>query len=621
MANGLAQTFYVDEPSSKLPGVFLTKIDLFFKEKPSNASKGVTVSINYVENGVPTEKQVPFSSVRLLPGSINVSETGALATTFVFEAPVYVQSEREYAIYVSPDGGDIGYEIWVSEVGGTDTVTNRQIYVNSSTGTLYTSSNGRQWSPYQNEDMKFKLYRAVFTSTSGTIKYSNANTEFIILSRPVTDTGARIPGGRYRREKTYVSNGAVTVSTNTVTAIGNTIVSVYPANASALFAANKMIYLRANNSAQTDIRTITSVPNANTIIINQSPTFNDSNASIGYLYANGGLYGYASFTGGSGAQLYESTANSTVNFRSLLANGGASGNALVIGSISGVSCNLALLTAARYSEFVPQFAFTSVPGTSTRITMKGTTYTGNTQTSNALDSNETTVNIDESYKFIDKTRIVLSRSDELYYNTGTKSLEVTAALTTTNTYLSPLFDDIKSSALTLQNLISYANSSIIEEEKEPRGGDLKNKYISKPIQILQEAEDLVVYLTAYRPLQTEIYAFCKLLNQNDSDQFNNKYWTLMEEITPKPYSSKADLQDFVELQYKLPTGTNSSNTTTAFVNTDNSNIVRYYTDGGSFYDGYNTYSIKIVLAVTEPPSSRAHIVPRVRDMRAIAVQA
>lgn len=619
--NGLAQTFYVDEPSNKLPGVFLTKLDLFFKQKPSNASKGITVSINYVENGFPTEKQVPFSSVRLLPSSINVSDTGLTATSFVFEAPVYVQSQQEYAIYVSPDGGDIGYEIWVSEVGKTDTVTNKQIFVNSSTGTLFTSANGRQWSPYQNEDMKFKLYRANFSSTTATIKYTNANTEFVLLSRPIADTGARIPGGSFRREKVFVSNGAVTVSSNTVTSIGNTSVNVYPANASAIFTANKMIYLRSNNSAQTDVRTITSVPNANTIIVNQSPTFNDSNASIGYLYANGGLYGFIAYTGGTGAQIYESTANSTVNYRSLLANGGASGNALLIGQISGVSANLSQLVGASYSEFVPQFAFTSVPGTTTQITMRGTGSTGNTETSNSLDNSQTTVIPDESYKFIDKLRIIRSRSDELYYNSGTKSLEVTATLTTTNTYISPMFDDIKSSGLTLYNLISVANSSLIENEKQPRGSNvMRNKYISKPVLLTQEAEDLVVYLTAYRPLSTELYVFCKLMNQNDPDQFNtSKYWTLMEEVTPKPYSSKANLDDIVELQYKLPTGTNSSNTVTAFVNTDNNNIVRYYTDDGSFYDGYSTYSIKIVLAVTNENTKQ--IVPRVRDMRAIAVQA
>ena len=618
MANGLAQTFYVDEPSSVLPGVYLTKIDLFFNQKSSDNTRGVTVSINYVENGVPTEKVVPFSRVRLLPDSITVSDTGAEPTTFIFDAPVFVQSEREYAIFVSPDGGDIEYELWVSEVGGTDTVTGRQIFVNSSTGSLFTSANGRQWTPYQNEDLKFRLHKAVFIPY-GTINYTNANTEYVRTSRPSQGaTGSIIPGSRISHEKVYVSNGEVVVSSNVVTEIGNTVINVYPANAQAIFAVNKMIYLRSNTAAQTDIRTVNTIPNANTITLSQSPTFDDGNASIGYLYANGGLYGTGFYAGGSDLIITNSTANSTVNFRSLLANGGAQGNALLIGALSGDSANLQTLVSVTYDEFVPQFAFTSVPGTTARLSMKGTQFNGTVNAATTIDSIATDVTVDNSYKFIDNTRFVKSRSDELYWDGGTKSLQVTATISTSNGFISPIFDDIKSSGLGLNNLVSLANSQLISNESQPRGGVLRNKYISKPVLLTQEAEDVVVYLSAYRPLDTEIYVFCKLLNAQDPEQFNSKYWTLMEEVTPIPYSSKADLQDYRELQFKMPTGNTATTTTTAFVNTDNNNIVRYYTEDGSFFDGYNTYSIKIILAVT---ADQTYIVPRVKDLRAIAVQA
>jgi hypothetical protein len=151
----------------------------------------------------------------------------------------------------------------------------------------------------------------------------------------------------------------------------------------------------------------------------------------------------------------------------------------------------------------------------------------------------------------------------------------------------------------------------------PAGGKMGNKYISKPVQLTTQAEDLVVYLSAYRPANTEVYVFCKLLHEEDSETIDNKYWTLMEEVSPKPYSSKVDLTDIKELQYTIPSGNSSTITATAFKNANNSDIIRYYDDNGdgSYFDGYNTFSVKIVLE-----SDQSHIVPRVGDMRAIAVQ-
>jgi hypothetical protein len=151
----------------------------------------------------------------------------------------------------------------------------------------------------------------------------------------------------------------------------------------------------------------------------------------------------------------------------------------------------------------------------------------------------------------------------------------------------------------------------------PAGGKMGNKYVSKTVLLTTEAEDLVVYLTAYRPANTEVYVFCKLLHQEDGETIDNKYWTLMEEVTPKPYSSKVDLSDMKELQYVIPSGDDATITATAFKNANNSNIVRYYDDNGdgSYFDGYSTFAIKIILE-----SDQSHIVPRVGDMRAIAVQ-
>jgi hypothetical protein len=74
------------------------------------------------------------------------------------------------------------------------------------------------------------------------------------------------------------------------------------------------------------------------------------------------------------------------------------------------------------------------------------------------------------------------------------------------------------------------------------------------------------------------------------------------EITPLASSDVASL-------YVVPQ--------TGFRDTSQSNVVSYYTSSGALFTYYKTFTIKIVLTSEEG----SHIVPRVSDMRAIALQA
>ena len=56
---------------------------------------------------------------------------------------------------------------------------------------------------------------------------------------------------------------------------------------------------------------------------------------------------------------------------------------------------------------------------------------------------------------------------------------------------------------------------------------------------------------------------------------------------------------------------------TGFKDRYQSNIVSYYTSTGALFHSYKTFSIKIVMTSEEG----SHIVPRIADMRAIALQA
>ena len=611
----IAQTFYVTDPTYDTPGIFVTFIQLFFGKLPVDNNVGITLAIHEVENGIPTQNIVPFAKCRYLTSTLRTIvpgyDTQAKLNSsidgvgFLFGVPPFLKTQTEYAMVISADGDNPDFELWTSELSKTDRGGKGTISTNPSTGVLMTSSNGRTWTAYQNEDLKFRIVRAKFPTLEGNLTFTNANTEF--LQREVLTNSKPF----LRGEKVFVSNGVIG-SSNVLTSKTSTTITITPANSAYLNATNKLIYLASNGQSQTDIRQILGVVNgaANTILtINASPTFNDNNATIGFLYSNGALYGEETYINGTrDLILKRSTANSTMNFRELYVSKNT--NPLLIGEISGTAANLYSLGVYVYDEIVPQFARAEPPKTDLTISFKGASLTSNT-----LDTSFINIDFDKNQKLVDKSRVVRSRSDELYFNSGTKSLQIKADFTSNTDYLTPTLNDIKRSALLIHNKVSRANSQLIINEASPSGGKMGNKYISKSVLLTQEAEDLVVYLTAYRPANTEIYVFCKLLNREDSESLDNKYWSLMEEVTPKPYSSKVDLSDNKELQYIISSGTGATLTPTAFLNSNNSSIVRYYNEGGSYFDGYNTFALKIILT-----SDQSYIVPRVGDMRAIAVQ-
>ena len=605
----LAQTFYVTDPTFENTGFYVTDVTLFLSKKPTDNNIGITVTINEVENGIPTSNIIPFAKCRYLPDVINTSTDGSTGVGFTFGIPIFLKCHTQYAIVVSADGDHPDYELWTGKIGEVDqsSASKTLIKTNSSVGVLLSSSDGRTWTAYQEEDLKFTISRAVFSSNSGNVIFTNANTDYLVRDS-ISQRNSFLNG-----ERIYVSNGVIG-STNVTTNSSSTTITVYPANSEYSNAANKLIYLATENYSQTDIRQILSIvnnPGSNTqITLNGAPTFTTTNASVGFLYSNGALYGDECYTSGPRHLiLYRSTANTTMNFRELFVSKNVS--PLLIGKMSGTAANLHGLAAVQYDEAVAQFAHSIPPKTNLQVSAKGLLAVSNT-----MDTDFIPLIFDKNQKFIDNLRYVRSRSDELYYASGTKSLQVKIQFNSeAQSMVTPLLNDIKQSMLLIHNRISKANTVLLDLETNPSGSQLPNTYISKPVELLQEAEDLIVYLTAYRPMNTDIHVYCKLLNQEDTDAFANKYWTLMEEVTPKPYSSKVELTDMRELQFKIPTGNSSITTTTGFLNANNSNVVRYYTNEGDYFDGYNTFAIKIILT-----ADQSFIVPRVDDMRAIAVQ-
>ena len=161
----LAQSFIVEEEG----GVFISSVDVFFRTKDDNIP--ISMQIRAMDNGYPSKSILPFSDVTITPDQVEISETASVVTKFTFKAPVYIKSSVEYCFVLLSDSNE--YEIWISRMGDIDVTGTRTISAQPYAGVLFKSQNASTWTADQYEDVKFTMYRANFTSTTGTVALNN----------------------------------------------------------------------------------------------------------------------------------------------------------------------------------------------------------------------------------------------------------------------------------------------------------------------------------------------------------------------------------------------------------------------------------------------------------------
>lgn len=193
----LAQTFFVDREE----GVFITKVAVYFKTKPTGAQNPspVALEIRPVENGYPSSSVVlPGATVVLTPNQVTLAavqtQDGVLAapTFFEFEEPIYLSGFTEYCIVLLTDTVD--YNVYVAQteafILGSD---ERRIGQQPSLGSLFKSQNATTWEPDQTKDLTFQLYRAVFSTSPAYAILENTDVPLQLLANnPIqVDSGSR----------------------------------------------------------------------------------------------------------------------------------------------------------------------------------------------------------------------------------------------------------------------------------------------------------------------------------------------------------------------------------------------------------------------------------------------
>lgn len=554
----IAQTFFIKQAMGLgSDSIFATRLDLYFRRR--SATNGVTVMLREVNNGFPSSQIIAFSKVHLNPEDVNVSEDSSVPTSIFFKAPVRLDAEKEYSIVVIPDASDPDYLIYTSKVGGNDFITGSAITQDWGDGVLFTSTNNRAWKSYQDEDLKFTIYRGNFNEPSGTLTLTNDDNEFLTLDNNI---------GIFKNgEKFYAIKG----STFTVGAVAGsvelsgTITGVNNGDFILIeFLAQKIIAKITDTNGITldrpvNFDTVTGDPytgnvTAKPIIVGNLTHFNVREPSFIVLEQSSARIG----------RIFEQ-------------------NDIVYGLSSGASATVQSVDDIVLSYIQPMIARTN--DSVTNVTMSGT----------FTDPNDANVQYVKSMPFNDRTafnnrgvRVYSKSNDPSKLNAFYFQFSLSNGANVTST---PIVD--VDTAMIFANQYKITNSA-----------NTTSKYVSKVVELLEDfdAEDFRMYVTGYKPLGSDIKVYMKFQNNYDPLPIESNDWVELEAIEGSTtFSSTTNLNDFREFVYQIPSS-------------DKVDSVVTYTNETGTYAGFKKFVIKI-----EMLSENIYDVPKLLDYRGLAL--
>lgn len=219
MSFNCAQSFKVPKNSAGgAAEVSITRIDLFFKQKPNAtgnrsgiSNPGVNIYVVPVTLGIPAMLEIDSApSARLSWSEVQISPTATIASKFSFPAPVQIHTDKEYAIVVrfdgdedfvlwknkigdrlvgssqvstAPDGNFVGsyfdYTAGAQQAAGIQANTNYVTTSTSNTQSLYPQANPDTWRPLADTDLKFLVNIARY-AFSGNVNMSTQNVSSMV---------------------------------------------------------------------------------------------------------------------------------------------------------------------------------------------------------------------------------------------------------------------------------------------------------------------------------------------------------------------------------------------------------------------------------------------------------
>lgn len=576
----VAYTYLVKAPEDE-EGIFVTGYDVFVQRK--SQTRGMWFELREMDAaGNITDMTIPGTEVHLDNNQVAVSNNGINNPTRVtFPAPVFLFNNKPYAFVVhSFDPGGLAVDpdtaIWISRLGETDINTGTVVTDRQKLGNFFQTTNNKQWDAVPDVDLTINIYRANFATGTSTFVIGNQPVEKFTLANVSSSLSTRI--GDH-----FVTGDVLTVtSANGTFSVGDIIRGVTSG-------------ANANGS-------VISVPGVNQYAM--SNTRYVIGEQVNAYYASNGAYKGISATvsaiANSTAVLTYYNETGAATYSEFVVSTGGFANNLVIQSVrdSGYNYRAEIQSVGKYNYSTVSLEPSVLDFVKTAISYEMDTYADGSTTAAGYEL----IHPSETYYFPEE-KVIYGKTEETNNGVG-HSNKVRVTFENNSQYVSPLLDLDSTHTIYIDNLIN-ANT---DGETGISGGQTLNKYISQTVTLAdgQDAEDIAIFLTAYRPPGTDVKVYVKLLNFQDSETISKKNWIELEKQAGGDivYSSIANRDNFKEFTFAPSSSVKSG---------PNGEV--QYTSGGTTYTGYKYFAVKIILTATNPA-----IVPRVADLRVIALQ-
>lgn len=572
-----AQTFIIDPAVVQYADqISITSVDLFFKQKPFGVGAdsgaldpGVTVYITPTAAGGAPNYGIldDFTSARKEFSEIVSSIDASVSTKFSFTVPIVIKTGIEYAVVIKPDLEE-SYVLWAATQG--------EINVESDTyspgvagkywGRYFELTNvSGTWQTLPYKDLKFQVNVARY-AYDGVIpedyqpefELYMKNYEFV--THNISASTGSFYGGEYVYQEKSVPDGTCDVVQ------GETIATTTSSGFAGLFSvAEDNAYIVVESTDRRDVRKVINVSNTdNTVTVDRPFTFSNAAANFistpvarAYISNNGRLVSNSD----NFLVLADSTANSTLRFTN---------NSILIGENSGTTIANAYFNDILVHSTEPH-VYVHVPPKTSINSNQIFTYTSTDNLNGSLSAGEMNVPIKmyeaQNLEF-GQPIMLMSRSNEVAlrsWDSTQKSLSsrLNFRITASNDYSSPVIDYNATDVFFTRYIIN--NDSTNEHTKF---GNAYSKHITKKISFAEgrQAEDVLVYLQAYKPAYTDIKVYAKLYNSEDSDYYDDKDWSLLTETSGARNSDIARLNDLIEYTYELPDTPTTASTLAGVIN-------------------------------------------------------
>jgi hypothetical protein len=549
----VAQTFIIERDNYP-NGVFLSSIRIFFKTKPVKDTAPITLSIVGTLNGYPDGKTLDHSIVKLPAYKVKTSDSPQYLdenayTEFKFDVPVYIQPEKLYAFILKSSSNE--YTMYSASNGDTayaSSVKNlvSDPYPSSITkisgapyvGGLFLSQNAQTWTVDQNQSLMFTIERCKFDTTK---------TPSIRLVVP-----KKMPQRTLLESSVdYYSN-----ANNLTDNIGTT--------------SNSDLLVDALNLTTTDF-----VPSGSKISYTYTTTLQSGNETS-EMSVNPGKYGTTMYdhvylNDNKGERKF--VANSTTSF-SMYAYLESTDDAVT-----------PIMSDAGTSVFAIQYDINNCPLSNNLITVTDSGSGYNASCTSVSFSAPTGKNGEQAYGV---ANVVNGVVDAVYVTIPGAGYIETPTVTIVDANNTP----------------GTGATAVVVGETSTKGGPAAARYLTKKVVLDSgfDSGDLNVYLSAYRPVGTDINVYYKILNRYDTQQFDDGAWQLMTKTNSSDGSYSQSRDDIRE--YTFAPGTNGKE----------QGYVTYEGNNGQTYDNFSQFAIKIVITTTDKT-----LVPFLTDMRCIAL--